>query len=214
VVFGDGIAILAGDALHAVAFTLLASEGAADSLSPDRVLDATCDAAEICRRKLRVARIVGEAAGPGGMVGGQAIDLQAAGQAPGHPLTLDAEGLRTMHSRKTGALIRAAAVCGAIMAGGSEQVVEAIDRYAIDIGLGFQIVDDILDVEGDAAELGKTAGKDAAGDKATYPKLFGLEQSRKLAADCVDRARQTLREARLTDSYLPAIADWVISRRR
>jgi geranylgeranyl pyrophosphate synthase len=208
VVFGDGIAILAGDGLHAEAFTLLAREPVTPG--PE---DSAGDGVEIARRKLRVARIVGEAAGPGGMVGGQAVDLQAAGQAPGHPLTLDADLLRAMHARKTGALIRAAAVCGAIMAGGSEEVVEAIDRYAIDVGLGFQIVDDILDVEGNAADLGKTAGKDAAGDKPTYPKFFGLEQSRRLAAECVDRARETLKDARLTGSYLPAIADWVVSRR-
>ena len=119
------------------------------------------------------------------MVGGQAIDLQAAGQAPGHAVTLDAEGLRAMHARKTGALIRASAVSGAIMAGAADDLVAAIDRYAAEIGLAFQIVDDILDVEGDPASLGKTAGKDAAGAKPTYPALFGLERSRDLAAECL-----------------------------
>jgi len=200
VVHGEGIAILAGDGLHAEAFTLLAREPSSDD-------------AEIARRKLDVLRVIGTAAGPAGMVGGQAIDLQAAGQTPGPRLALDANGLQQMHARKTGALIRAAAVSGAIMAGASRPRVAAIDAFATEIGLAFQIVDDILDVEGDAASLGKSAGKDAAGDKPTYPSLYGLDRSRQLAAQCLDRAHQALREAGLADSYLPAIADWVVTRR-
>jgi geranylgeranyl pyrophosphate synthase len=200
VVYGDGIAILAGDGLHAEAFTLLAREPADGS-------------AAIAERKLRVLRVIGDAAGPAGMVGGQAIDLQAAGQAPGRAVTLDADGLREMHARKTGALIRASAVSGVIMAGATADTVAAIDRYATDVGLAFQIVDDILDVEGAAEELGKTTGKDAADAKPTYPSLFGLEQSRALAAACVARARQTLVEAMLTDGWLDAIAEWVVVRR-
>jgi geranylgeranyl pyrophosphate synthase len=203
VAYGEGIAILAGDGLHAEAFTLLARQPAAP-LGDER---------EIERRKLAVLRAVGEAAGAGGMVGGQAIDLQSAGQVPGHALTLDVDGLRAMHARKTGALIRAAAVSGAIMGGASDAVRAAIDRYAADVGLGFQIVDDILDVEGDAAALGKTAGKDAQRDKPTYPKFFGLDRSRRLAADCIGRARRTLEEARLVDGHLLAIAEWVIARK-
>ena len=200
VVYGDGIAILAGDGLHAEAFTLLAREPAADDGS-------------IVARKLRVLRVIGDAAGPAGMVGGQAIDLQAAGQAPGRPVTLDADGLRAMHARKTGALIRACAVSGAIMAGAADDVVHAIDTYATDVGLAFQIVDDILDVEGAPEELGKTAGKDAADAKPTYPSLFGLDRSRSLAAACVARARQTLVDTKLTKGWLDAIAEWVVVRR-
>jgi len=200
VVYGDGIAILAGDGLHAEAFTLLAREPAVDD-------------GPIPARKLRVLRVIGEAAGPAGMVGGQAIDLQAAGQAPGHRVMLDASGLREMHARKTGALIRACAVSGAIMAGAADDLVHAIDTYATDVGLAFQIVDDILDVEGAAEELGKTAGKDAADAKPTYPSLFGLEQSRNLAAACVARARQTLVDAKLTAGWLDGIAEWVVLRR-
>ncbi len=147
------------------------------------------------------------------MVGGQAIDLQAAGQAPGHGVTLDADGLRRMHALKTGALIRASAVSGAIMVGASDEIVAAIDRYAENVGLAFQIVDDILDVEGDPALLGKTAGKDAAGSKPTYPALFGLERSRALAAECLDRARSAIAHAGLGDSWLEPIARWVIERK-
>jgi len=200
VVYGEGIAILAGDGLHAAAFTLIAREPPVD----DPVM---------VSRKLRVIGIVAEAAGPDGMVGGQAIDLQAAGQAPGHAMTLDADSLRAMHARKTGALIRAAAVSGAIMAGAGENLVEAIDRYAADIGLAFQIVDDILDVEGDPASLGKTAGKDAAGAKPTYPALFGIGRSRALAADCLERAHRSLEEAGLADGWLGELADYVVSRK-
>jgi len=118
-----------------------------------------------------------------------------------------------MHARKTGALIRASAVSGAIMAGATTDIVNAIDRYATDVGLAFQIVDDILDVEGKAEQLGKTAGKDAADAKPTYPSLFGLEASRTLAAECVARARQTLVDALVTDGWLDAIAEWVVVRR-
>jgi geranylgeranyl pyrophosphate synthase len=199
-VYGEGIAILAGDGLHAEAFSLLARE-------PE-----SADA-EVVHRKLRVVRLVAEAAGAIGMVGGQAIDLQAAGQAPGHVVTLDADGLRAMHARKTGALIRAAAVGGAIMAGADAALADAVDAYATDVGLAFQIVDDILDVEGDPAALGKTAGKDAAADKPTYPAFFGLDRSRALAAECLARAQDTLRGAGLTAGWLGPIADLVVSRR-
>jgi len=199
VVYGDGVAILAGDGLHAEAFTLLAREPASGD-------------AAVVARKIEVIRVIGEAAGPMGMVGGQAIDLQAAGQVPGHPITLDADGLRAMHARKTGALIRAAAMSGAIMAGAAADVVRAVDRYASEVGLAFQIVDDILDVEGDPASLGKSAGKDAAASKPTYPALFGLERSRQLAGECVLRAHAALDAARLSDSHLGAIAEWVVSR--
>jgi geranylgeranyl pyrophosphate synthase len=142
------------------------------------------------------------------MVGGQAIDLRAAAQI-GDPITRDT--LRDMHARKTGALIRAAVLGGATMAGASRPVHEALDVYASQVGLAFQIVDDILDVEGSSADLGKTAGKDAAAGKPTYPALFGLEPSRRLAAECIDRALGALNGAGLS-GYLPALAQWVTSR--
>jgi len=200
VVYGDGIAILAGDGLHAEAFTLLADAPARD----DR---------ETLARRIRVLQAVGLAAGAAGMVGGQAIDLQAAGKAPERAVTLDAGSLREMHALKTGALIRASAVSGAIMAGAANEVVSAIDDYATEIGLAFQIVDDILDVEGDAASLGKSAGKDAAAAKPTYPALFGLDQSRRMADECIARAAQTLTDARLTEGWLPGIADWILNKK-
>jgi geranylgeranyl diphosphate synthase, type II len=199
VVYGEGIAILAGDGLHAEAFALLARE----PVTEDAAINA---------RKLRVIRMIGDAAGSMGMVGGQAIDLQAAGQAPGRALTLDRDGLRAMHARKTGALIRASAGSGAVMAGASDDLVAAVDRYATDLGLAFQIVDDILDVEGSPEQLGKSPGKDAAGAKPTYPALFGLDRSRQLATECADRALATLAAAGLRDGQLAAIAQWVVTR--
>jgi geranylgeranyl diphosphate synthase type II len=204
VVYGDGIAILAGDGLLTEAFALLGRE--------PRLIDP-----DLAQRRLRVIARVAEAAGACGMVGGQVVDLESSGTAgiPGRAKrTLDGAGLRAMHAQKTGALIRAAAVSGAIMAGGTDAQVQAVDRFAADLGLVFQIVDDILDVEGVSDELGKTAGKDAAADKPTYPSLFGLERSRALAADGIARAEQTLTEAGLTGNHLLDIADWVTQRRQ
>jgi len=201
VVYGDAMAILAGDALQSAAFGLLARE-------PDAHGDPS-----IAGRKLRVLAEIAGAAGAEGMVGGQVIDLQAAGQVAGHTITLDGAGLEGMHKRKTGALIRASATCGALMAGADAMLVSAVELWAADVGLAFQIVDDILDVEGNAQDLGKTAGKDAASDKPTYPALFGVARSREMAADCAARARSVLDEARLTTGWLDAIADWVVTRR-
>jgi geranylgeranyl pyrophosphate synthase len=200
VVYGDGVAILAGDALQAEAFALLARE-------PE-----TTDH-EIAARKVAALRVIAEAAGASGMVGGQTIDLQAAGQAGGPRVTLTADSLRAMHLRKTGALICASAASGAIMGGANEATTRAVTAWGMEIGLAFQIVDDILDVEGDARALGKTAGKDAAGEKPTYPSLFGLARARTMAADCGERARAILEGANLERSALPALADWVLVRR-
>jgi geranylgeranyl pyrophosphate synthase len=162
----------------------------------------------LASRRLRVLRVIADAAGAAGMVGGQALDLQAA--APGAS-PLDRDALRAMHVRKTGALIRASALAGAIIAGADEAGIGAVDVYGENLGLAFQIVDDILDVEGASADLGKTAGKDAAAGKPTYPAIYGLEESRRLAAQCADRARSALESAALA-GQLPAIARWVISR--
>jgi geranylgeranyl diphosphate synthase type II len=200
VVYGDGIAILAGDGLQSEAFALLAREP-------------TTTDPEIGARKLRAAAAIAAAAASTGMVGGQVIDLQAAGQVPGDRLILDADGLRAMHARKTGALITASAESGAIMAGASDDVVEAIGGYATRLGLAFQIVDDVLDVEGDAATLGKSAGKDAAAAKPSYPSFFGVERSRGMAAECIADAKQLLDEAKLTAGWLAPIAEWVLARR-
>jgi len=199
VVFGEGMAILAGDGLLTEAFALLAREPAYSSL---------IGPAELAVRKLQALSVVAEAAGAAGMVGGQALDLDAAVPGGAH---LDGEALRRMHARKTGSLIRGAAGVGAVMAGASPAERIAIDAYAEALGLAFQIIDDILDVEGASAELGKTAGKDAAAGKSTYPALYGLSESRRLAAECGDRALAALAQAAL-GGQLPAIVRWVMAR--
>lgn len=206
VVHGEGMAILAGDGLQAEAFHLLAREPQGHHPT-------------LMARKLRVIALVAGAAGPAGMVGGQAIDLAAVGtggknsvQSASSAAPLDADGLQGMHMRKTGALIRASVVAGAVMAGADDRLTAAIDEYGREIGLAFQIVDDILDVEGAAATLGKTAGKDQAAGKPTYPAFFGLEQARTLAAGCHTRARAALDRAGLLDSRLDDIATWIIKR--
>ena len=199
-VYGEGMAILAGDGLQAEAFSLLAREP--QGYHPT-----------LMTRKLRVIALVAGAAGPAGMVGGQAIDLSAVSPAPGtSAVALDRDGLQAMHRRKTGALIRASVVAGAVMAGADDRLIASVEQYGQEIGLAFQIVDDILDVEGAAATLGKTAGKDEAAGKPTYPSFFGLDQARTLAADCHVRARQALDRAGLLDSRLDDIATWIIKR--
>jgi len=199
VVFGEGIAILAGDALLTDAFSLLAREPA---------LSADVAAEELSRRKLETVAIVAEAAGAAGMVGGQTLDLLAVrpDAAP-----LDGAALREMHMRKTGALIIASSLAGAVMGGATPEQMEAVGRYALQVGLAFQIVDDILDVEGVEAEIGKTPGKDAAAGKPTYPALYGLDESKRLAAECAARAIAALDNAGLS-GQLPAIARWVVGR--
>ena len=204
VVYGEGVAILAGDALLTQAFVILTQR---PSNTPP----------EFDQRRLRAIARLAEAAGAAGMVGGQVLDLATTGRGPrdedpNHRDGLGDAALREVHERKTGALIGAAAVSGAIMAGGDETAVEAIDRYAAHLGLAFQIVDDILDVEGHTTDLGKTAGKDAAAHKPTYPSVHGLDRSRVLATEAAGAAREALATAGLA-GRLAEIAEWVVSRR-
>ncbi|WP_425600958.1 polyprenyl synthetase family protein [Dyella sedimenti] len=168
VVFGEAMAILAGDALQALAFEWLAHDVEL-GVSPARCVE--------------MLRVLGRACGAEGMAGGQALDLIAVG----HKLGL-AE-LEHMHACKTGALIRAAVRLGGLAAGASDDALEALDRYAHAVGLAFQVRDDILDVEGESHVIGKTAGKDAASDKPTFPSILGMEASRehlaRLTADAL-----------------------------
>jgi geranylgeranyl diphosphate synthase type II len=201
VVAGEGMAILAGDGLLTQAFLHLADQ--------PRGKDA-----ELIARKLSVIRLIADAAGPVGMVGGQAIDLASVTPDPQGRLAapLDERGVRTMHGKKTGALIRAAAQAGAIMGGGHAEQVAAIDAAAGEFGLAFQIVDDILDVAGASAQLGKTPGKDAAAGKPTYPSLYGVEVSQRMATECLERAEATLASAGVADPRLIGIGRWIVER--
>jgi len=201
VVFGEGMAILSGDALLTEAFLLLAREPPAGAIP---------DAGELAARKLAAIRAIAEGAGAAGMAGGQALDLQLSAPGASPP---GAEALRAMHARKTGALITGSALAGALMAGagGSPALLGAVTAYAQQLGLAFQIVDDILDVEGASDQLGKTAGKDAAAGKPTYPARYGLDESKRLATECVDLAIASLAVGQI-GGQLPAIARWVVSR--
>lgn len=201
VVAGEGMAILAGDGLLTEAFGVLARE----PQSTD---------GEMLRRRLDVIRIIASAAGATGMVGGQAMDLACVTPDPQGRLAppLDRDTLGVMHGKKTGALIRAAACAGAVMGGGTGDQVSALDRAAGELGLAFQIVDDILDVEGASADLGKTAGKDAAAGKPTYPALYGLDESRRMAKQCLIQAEAALQGAGIADARLLEIGRWIIER--
>ncbi|MCC6992549.1 MAG: polyprenyl synthetase family protein [Acidobacteria bacterium] len=199
-VVGEGQAILAGDGLQAEAFHLIVREPHTDDPA-------------LIARKLRVLDVVTRAAGPAGMVGGQAIDLQAAGKGAGAATTLDGPSLADMHARKTGALIRASAAAGAVMAGAPETQLAHLDRWAAEVGLAFQIVDVVLDVEGASDALGKTSGKDAADGKPTFPALYGLDASKRMAAEATARADAALADAGLRPSHLDAIAQWIVHRR-
>ncbi|HEX8336063.1 MAG TPA: farnesyl diphosphate synthase [Pyrinomonadaceae bacterium] len=190
--FGEAAAILAGDALQTLAFQTIAE---------DETLDAT----------LRVRLVAGlaRAAGtPEGMVAGQAHDLAAEARS-------DVGGgeLERIHRRKTGALIAAAARAGALIAGAGERQVGAVNAYAHDLGLLFQITDDLLDVTASASDLGKTPGKDARAQKATYPALYGLEAARARAHEVYERACAALDDTGTPTPLLRGLARLVLERR-
>jgi len=190
VAFGEAMAILAGDALQALAFEILAADSAHDP-----------------RIHVEMLRTLAAACGANGMAGGQALDLAAIGQAltPGQ--------LERMHVYKTGALIRASVRLGALAAGCQDEIVlAALDRYGHGIGLAFQIRDDILDVESDSATLGKTAGKDLANAKPTYPTVLGMEASRAQLAQLTDQAVAALVPLGAAAGELVALARYVAER--
>lgn len=179
VVYGEPIAVLAGDALLALAFQHMAS---VDSYPPD--VDPAKHAARVVRAIGELARCIGSE----GLVAGQVVDLEMTGSTEDVPL----DRLEYIHLHKTAALLEASVVIGAIIGGGSEEQIERLRKYARSIGLLFQVVDDILDVTKSSEELGKTAGKDLASDKTTYPKLLGLEKSREFADKLLSDAKEQL----------------------
>ncbi len=158
-VYGEDIAILAGDGLLAYAFEHVAVE--TQNVPNDRLL--------------RIVAILGRAVGAAGLVGGQVVDLESEGK------SVSLETLNFIHNHKTAALLEASVISGAILAGAPECDVQRLSRYAKNIGLAFQIVDDILDITATQEELGKTAGKDLQAKKATFPSIWGLEESRRQA---------------------------------
>jgi farnesyl diphosphate synthase len=191
VAFGEATALLAGDALQALAFELLTPEGVG---IPDRTQGALC-------------RLLAQAAGHAGMAGGQAIDLAAVGK------SLNESELRQMHRLKTGALLQASVMMGAACGETSVAARHGLEGYGRALGLAFQVVDDILDVTADSATLGKTAGKDAAQDKPTYVSLLGLQRARAYAAELLEEARAALATTGLAHTQaLLALAEMVVHR--
>ncbi len=189
--FGQAQALLAGDALQALAFELLTP------------LDGSVSAATQARLCALLARSAGEA----GMAGGQAIDLASVG------LQLSEDQLREMHRLKTGALLQASVVMGAACGSTTAQQLASLSAYGAAIGLAFQVVDDILDVIADSATLGKTAGKDADNDKPTYVSLMGLEPARAYARTLYQQAIDALQASGLPDTRaLHALAGMVVQR--
>lgn len=199
--FGEAQALLAGDALQALAFELLTPDNKTASVSnshtyiPDEV-------------QARLCRLLAKAAGFHGMAGGQAIDLASVG------LALNEHQLREMHHLKTGALLEASVMMGAACGHISVQTWECLQRYGQAIGLAFQVVDDILDVTADSVTLGKTAGKDAANDKPTYVSLLGLTRAQEYAEQLLAEALKALQDSGLASAYtLAALAQRVVNRK-
>ena len=191
-VYGEDIAILAGDGLLAYAFEYVA----------EKTVDVSAD------KVVKVLGILGKAVGATGLVGGQVMDLDCEGKSD-----VSAETLTFIHRHKTGALLEACVSSGAILAGATANDLERLSVYAQNIGLAFQIIDDILDVTATTEELGKTAGKDISAQKATYPKLWGLETSRLKAQQLIDDALAQLDIYGEKALPLKAIAQYIVNRK-
>lgn len=193
-VFGEAIAILAGDALLTLAFEFLARLSEQPEGPPALVV-------------LQVIRELAEAAGTQGMIGGQVLDLEA------EKKPIDAAGLEAIHRLKTGALIRAAVRSGAMLAGASPGALRNLTIYAEELGLAFQITDDILDEIGEEKQMGKPVGSDRRHQKATFPALYGIDTSLAMARGCVERAVESLREFGEAGRFLRELAHYVLERR-
>lgn len=189
-VYGEATALLAGDALLTHAFQVLG----------------TLQTDVSAQTMLRIVGELAKAAGAVGMVAGQMADMENEGK------QANAETLAFIHANKTGALLTASVRIGALFAGAQEAQLQALTTYAQRIGLAFQIQDDILDVIGETAKLGKVVGADAAHAKLTYPVLYGLEESRLMVRRLTEEAHQALQASDLTAFRLHQIADWLVSR--
>ncbi|MBF2036593.1 MAG: polyprenyl synthetase family protein [Leptolyngbyaceae cyanobacterium T60_A2020_046] len=190
-VFGDDVAILAGDALLTYAFEYVATQ--------------TRDVP--AERILRVVAALGRAVGAEGLVGGQVVDLASEGNADVTVETLD-----FIHLHKTGALLEVSVTSGAVLAGADDAAIATLSDYAQRIGLAFQIVDDVLDITATSEELGKSAGKDLKAQKATYPSLWGIDESRRRAQRLIDEAKAAVDSFGSGAQPLMALADYIVAR--
>jgi geranylgeranyl diphosphate synthase type II len=191
VVYGEAIAILAGDALQTQAYEVLAN--------------LKCSAEERVQIISEIAKGTGTVAG---MIGGQVVDIESEHAKP------NVDTLEYIHAAKTGALITASVVSGGLYAGGSTQQVQGLRRFGIGIGLAFQIVDDVLDVTQSSEQLGKTAGKDTATEKLTYPALFGVEESLRKADALIADAHSALDPFGERAEILKELANYLVQRKK
>jgi geranylgeranyl diphosphate synthase, type II len=191
-IYGEDIAILAGDGLLAYAFEFVATQ-TPENVPKDRVL--------------KVVARLGRAMGAAGLVGGQVVDLDSEGKSD-----ISLETLTFIHNHKTAALLEACVVCGGILAGASSENVQRLSRYSQNIGLAFQIIDDILDITATQEQLGKTAGKDLVAKKVTYPSLWGIEESRSKAQQLIEAACKELEPFGELAQPLQALAHFITSR--
>ena len=227
--FDEATAILTGDALLTSALEVAIGPDA--SAGPSATEPASGPAGAAAMRRVAAARVLLAAIGTSGMIGGQVDDLLAGagGAMAGGAQTQDAahagaadEGagrvdeatVRSIHERKTGALLKACPVIGGILAGADPKTLARLGAYGSDLGLAFQIVDDILDIEGTSQDLGKSAGKDVAAGKATFPAAIGLARSRALAEELSARAVETVRGIGPSAAPLAALAEYAVRRRR
>ncbi len=191
--FGEGMAILAGDALLTMAFELCSNPKLKESVPQDR--------------QVQIIQELAVGSGHGGMVGGQVLDIQAENQ------DIDLGSLQTIHNFKTGRLIRASVRIGGIFGGATSSQLASLTGYSEDIGLAFQIADDVLNMTGTREELGKDAGTDAKRGKKTYPTFYGVGGARELAEQCIRRAINRLEVFDQKADPLRGIAEYIISRR-
>jgi len=197
VVYGEDLAILGGDAMLSTAFQWIAEKTPQDKVDPSKILE--------------VIVHLGKTVGAEGLVGGQVLDLLCEGRRGKRDVTI--EDLKWIHAHKTAALLVSAVGCGAILGGATKEEVAACEKFALDIGLAFQVADDILDVTASTEELGKTAAKDLEADKTTYPKLLGLEGARAEARRLKDEAVEQLEPFGERAVPLLALAEYIINRK-
>lgn len=191
VIYGDDIAILAGDAMLAYSFEYVAKK--TKHVDPKRIVD--------------VISLLSESVGPQGLVGGQVMDIENEGNPD-----VDLDTLTWIHTHKTAALLRVSCACGAIVGGANEDDVKRVTEFAVKTGLAFQITDDVLDVTQSTEVLGKTAGKDEATRKATYPRLLGLDGSKRQAQKLITEAKECLQPYGERAETLLALSEFIISR--
>jgi geranylgeranyl diphosphate synthase type II len=190
-IFGEDIAILTGDALFAEAFNIILKYQDAED-----------------KKKLEVLSEIGEASGALGMVAGQIVDVYFTGK------EITKQKLIYMHNNKTGKLITASVRCGAIISGVSQDYLERFTKYSQNIGLAFQITDDILDIVSSSNIIGKTAGKDLIQNKNTFPSMYGIEKSRKIAEEKVEQAIEIIKSMDIDYQWLIKIAKFLLLRKK